>query len=778
MTHLAAGRRRQLRYLLVACVMIICDGAMNEGGLPAPASAEVSSPAHGNAAVPSRPPVLSRAPIVRVLRDDRVATLEMDYNASKPSGQFWNMSGSPDDDAGFLVIWGPQATAQLERTRLAELPSEGLCLSPASKLSRAAAPALAPVSATPLSLTDLPVGARWIVTGNRRVQLQPLENDRTYVVRVQRLSARGKISSRATEISFNGGDGARVAALRTSLTYFDDFSLPQGAPDEKLWNNASSVNTDPRFNLFFINDQFHAHSVNGTRYVNSDKSQTSQRFRKKIRLEPETRRRIVFDMDAPLSPRSVWYLDLNPIPTELTGHTGFFDEERSLGLPAGVLRLRSTGQTFSVHIIDLQGASHQVASVNVEQFGRQVVPNVRRSFDVRVGTTGIQVFIDSASVINANYGAYTLPPADYDLLWVAFGYHTDKDGVSYFLQHWDNFGFDGPVVDARTVHNYVTRIEGTDYRAARRGEPATFTVNIPDDLHPVTTGATAEAWLVATYETKGSSPLKVAPGNFVQVNGGARYPLPQPLNNSTPLNASADNLHTPHTTRIKLGDIVKGGSSPLAVGSNSFRFEVETAGITNVHVEVFYPPGSAPAYTPPSALHHVPLHTELPRLGPPVRLQRIASVDVGRDQQITNPNRVPIPVRGRVPINIEAGNSSWANWAPQHMNVPVQSIEVWSTGGSTGLAKIEAFLRRADGGSGPSERILQIDTAVDAPAPQGRYLLDFDSRAFANGDYELFVQATTPSGQKSHPSYGDETYRFDATELSGAYYPIPIRIQN
>jgi hypothetical protein len=783
MTHLATRCRRQLLCLLTACVMVICDAATNDGGtegrLPASASAQASPPARGNVPAPSRPPVLSRAPVVRVLRDDRVATLEMDYNASKAFGQFWNMSGSPDDDAGFLVIWWPQATAQFERTKLAELASEGLCVSPAPTSTRAATPALAQLSATSPALTDLPLGARWIVTGNRRVQLQPLDNDRAYVVRVQRLSARGKISSRATEISFNGGDGARVAALRTSLTYFDDFNLPQGAADEKLWNNASAVTTDPRFNLFFINDQFHAHTLHGTRVENAgDRSQTSQRFRKKIRLEPETRRRIVFDMDSPLSPRSVWYLDLNPIPTELTGHSSFFDEKGALGLPAGVLRLRSTGQTFSVHIIDLQGTSHPVASVNMEELGRQAVSNVRRSFDVRVGTTGIQVFIDGASVINASYGPYSLPPADYELLWVGFGYHTGKDGVPYFLQHWDNFGFDGPVVDARTVHNYVTRIEGTDYRAARRGEPATFTINIPDDLHPVTTGATAEAWLVATYQMNRFAHFNVAPGDFVQVNGSARYPLPQPLNNSTPLNASANSWITPHTARIKLGDIVRGGSSPLVVGNNRFQFEVETAGLLNVHVEVLYPPGSAPAYTPPSALHHVPLHTELPRLGPPVRLQRIASVNLGSDHHITNPNRVAIPVSGRVPINIEAGNSSWANWGPQLMNVPVRSIEVWGTGGTTGLAQIEVFLRRADSGSAPGERILQIDTAVDAPAPQGRYLLEFDSRAFSNGDYELFVQATTPSGLKSHPSYGDETYRFDAVELSGAYYPIPIRIQN
>src|SRR5258708_666239 len=84
----------------------------------------------------------------------------------------------------------------------------------------------------------------------------------------------------------------------------------------ELWNIASAVATDPRFTLFFINDQFHAHPLHGTRVENAgDRSQTSQRFRKKIRLEPETRRRIVFDMDSPLSPRSVWYLDLNPIPT-------------------------------------------------------------------------------------------------------------------------------------------------------------------------------------------------------------------------------------------------------------------------------------------------------------------------------------------------------------------------------------------------------------------------------------------------------------------------------
>ncbi len=761
------------------------------GPVPAPAPGPVPSPAPVPAPVPAPQPApvpaptpgaLGAAPVVRFLRDDRVVTLEMDYNADNPWGQFWRMSGSPDDDAGFLVSWWPETTTAAERATAALAVIESsACLSPESRsriLAQGGSRATAAATARALAL-DLPAGGKWLVTANRRVQLQPLDNGRAYRVRVQRLSGRGKISSQTSEFSVLGGDGTRVAALRASLTHFDDFNLPLGPADERLWNNAQMVSTDPRFNLFFVNDQFHAHTITGTRVdATGDRAQTSQRFRKKIRIEPSGERRIVFDMDSPLSPRSVWYLDLNSMPSDLTGHASFFDEEGALGLPAGILRLRMQFQTLSVSIVDMRGASHQVASVDMEQAGRQALPNVRRAFDVRVSTSKIQISVDGKSLINANFAPYALPPGDYDPMWINFGYNTPKDGVPYFLVHWDNFGFDGPVVNAATVHNYVTRIEGTDYQKADASRPATFTVRIPDDLRPATAGATAEAWLVYSYQMGDYSFLNVGSGDNVQVNGGTRYTMPQPVNNSQPLNPDASGWGTPHTARIKLGDLVRGGASPLVVGDNTFRFNVQNAGLLNVHVEVSYPPGSAPTYTPPSAIHHFPLHAELPRLGPPARLQRVGSTDIGGDHHLTNANRVTIPVSGVVPLNIEAGNASWAGWAPELMHMPPVSTEVWSTGGTTGLAQIEVFLRRVGSGTGPGQQVLKIDTAVDAPAPQGRYLLNLDTRGFANGDYELFVQATTPSGLKSHPSYGDETYKFDAAALSGAYYPILVRIQN
>jgi hypothetical protein len=107
------AKLRPLLRPLTACAVVICYVATKEGGFTFPASAHSPAISRSGAA-PLQPSVLGRAPIVRILRDDRVATIEMDYNARNPVCQDWVMSGSPDDDASFLVTWWPQATAQSE----------------------------------------------------------------------------------------------------------------------------------------------------------------------------------------------------------------------------------------------------------------------------------------------------------------------------------------------------------------------------------------------------------------------------------------------------------------------------------------------------------------------------------------------------------------------------------------------------------------------------------------------------------------------------------------
>jgi hypothetical protein len=709
---------------------------------------------------------LAVAPVVQIERDDRVATLSMDYDGENAWGQWWTMDGSGLDDAGFLVTWWPEgmsaAKLVLDRPDSRHEGSLG-CLSMSG------------------SSVDSATSVQWLVTGNRRVQLQPLLNATPYHVRVQRIDALGEITSQSADLVFDGGDATRVDALRASLTHFDDFNLPLGPADEKLWNNATVTSTDARFNLFFINDQYHAHTLNGTRVDNTgDRSQTSQRFRKPVRIEAGVRRRIVFDMDSPLSPRSVWYLDLNPVSTDLTAHTDFFDMDGSTGLPAGTLRLRSQFQTFSVDLIGMDGAQHQVATVDMEASGRQAVSNVRRHFEVRVGTDGIQVSIDGRSVIDASFAPATLPAGDYEPLWVAFGYNTPKDAVPYYLVHWDNFGFDGPDVEPREVHNYVTRIAGTDYQKASRGngEFPTFTVNVPDDLKPTQAGATAQASLVLTYQMGDFSGFTLVAGDHVTLNGGAQFALPERMNNSVPNNPDLLVWGIPYTVRVPLGAIAHEGPSPLAVGDNAFQFFAENTGILDVHVEIAYPPGSAPDYTPPSAIHEFPLHSGLPRLGPPARFEQIGAVQVGDIHHLSAEPPERIAVSGIVPVHVVVGNHSYANWAPELMVFPVQSTEIWSAGGTGGIAAIDVSIRPTDGDASSSQSVLSLATARDVPAPQGRYIRSFDSRIFPNGDYELFVQATEPSGLKSHPSYGDEAHIWDAAQLSGAYYPIQIRIQN
>ena len=699
---------------------------------------------------------LEAAPVLKIRRDDHVATLEMDFDDTAWA-QLWNVGTAGREGCGYRVQWWADASA------VSTILATDGCSTSNSNGS----------SASSASLT----ASRQLVTPNRAVQLQPLANNALYHVRVERLNGLGQICSLPTETTFNGGDGTRVDALRSSLTFFDDFNLPMGAPDERKWNNATVPQTDPRYNMFFINDQCHVHTLNGTlNDAAGDKSQVAQRARKPIAIENGVRRRIVFDMDTLFGPRSVWYLDLNPVPTDVTGHSSFFDEDGDKGLPASVLRLKAAGNEFSVHLIDGNGASYKIAGVTLYDVGRKMCTNVRRNFDVRVGTDGIQVFVDGTSVINTTFTAGAFKPGTYELLWSTIGYNSSKDNNPFFLLHWDNFGFDGPDLEARAVHNYVTRIEGTDYQHASAWNNArpTFTVNIPDDIRPTAPGVKSEAWLVFNYMVNEFSYTTIIPGDHVLVNGTS-FALPPQQNNSTPLDPALVGWNTPSTLRIKLGEVQQGGVSPVLIGNNTFQFFAENTGILNVHVEVFCPKSAEPRYTPPSALHSVPMHANAPKVGPPAKFVFIdgkewTELDGGVIQGPT--------VSGKINLETLVGNSNWANWAPELLNMPAASTEIWSQGGTTGIKTVELFIRRKGTGTGPGDRIALLITARDAPAPQVRYVFELDTRRFANGDYELFVLGTTNAGVKTHPEYPYSAFRWDSSVWAGAYEPVIITIQN
>lgn len=701
----------------------------------------------------------SDPPIVEVKRDDHVATIEMDYDESAGyGGLLWNVGTDGTDPVGYYLEWWP------DPSDTADMVMELGCPSDKSAGTLVVGTAEAP---------------HHMISINPMVQIQPLANDVTYHLKVTKVNSKGEFCSLPTELVFEGGDGSRVAALRSSLTFFDDFNLPMGPPDELKWNNAMTPQTDPRFNLFFINPQCHTHTLAGTLTgAAGDKSQVAQRARKPILIEEDLRRRIVFDMDGIFSPRSVWYLDLNPVKTDLTGHMSFFDNDGDTGLPADVFRIKAQRNEIFVHLINSEGELFNVASADLPDYGRRMSTNVRRAFDVRLGTDGVEIFVDGTSVLNATFPQGAFKPGVYDLLWSTIGYNTSKDDNPYFLSHWDNFGFDGPNIEPFRIHNYVTRINGTDLQKAnRRGEQSpTFTVNVPDDIRPLEAGVTNEVWLVFTYMKNDFSQFNIVDGDYLLFNGNT-FPLPEGANNSSPLVPYLVNYAgSTISNRIKIGEVEMGGNSPLNIGDNTIQFFAENTGIVNLHIEVQIPEDATPPpYTPPSQIHPFNLHGGLPKLGPPAKIVNIAGEQLTEDDE---GNLEGPQLSGEVALQILAGNDHWAAWGPHLLMTPAASAEFWSAGSSKGISKVELFIKPRGNDTLSGFVIASLNTDADVPAPQVRYELSIDTRLVSDGEYELYTLATDINGIKSHPSYSGVGFKFDASEFSGAYFPVYVTISN
>lgn len=701
------------------------------------------------------------APNVSVTRDDHVATISMDYNASAGfGGQLWQVNSiNGTDHSGYLVQWWP------DQSEVSNIVFQMGCAT-----DDHAGTAVVATSTDPHEMVSV----------NPICQIQPIANNRLYHVRVYKLNGLGQICSPATTIDFMGGDPTRVNDLRANMMFFDDFNLPMGLPDELKWNNAMTPQTDSRFNLFFINPQCHTHTLAGTRTDNpaGDKAQVAQRARKPIQIEEGVRRKIVFDMDGIYCPRGVWYLDLNPVQTDLTGHMSFFDSDGDVGLPADVFRIKAKGDEVFIHLINSQGALYNVDSGKMSDIGKRYSTNVRMAFDVRLGTDGVTVMVDTDTLINATFNPGDFKAGTYHALWSTIGYNTSKDDNPYFLSHWDNFGFDGPDVDPFIVHNYVTRIDSTDLQVANMAanQNPIFNIQVPDDIRPIVDGVENEVWLVFSYLKNDYNSFNIGPNDYFTFNG-TNYALPPAENNSNPLVPGlVTYAGSTISNRVLLGTVTKDQPSFVNIGNNTIQFFAQYTGIVNLHLEVKCPDNQpTPAYTPPKDIHPFSLHGDLPKLGTPVKI-----VDINNEQvsQVNEQDPTGPTISGVVPIEVLAGNAAWASWGPHLLQMPAYSAELWSVGSTKGINEISLFIRPQDADENLSYLIGHLVTNHDAPSPQIRYEFSFDSRQFANGNYELFANALSPNGVLSHPDYNGTGFRFDASEFSGAYLPVDVTLSN
>ena len=301
------------------------------------------------------------------------------------------------------------------------------------------------------------------LTALRRTQIQPLGNGVPYAVRVQGVDGMGHLVGGPAQGIVHGGSDARVRTLRAQLTgFFDDFNRPAGLPEERKWNTTFSKINDPALQAFFINHQFHSHTLVGTPATGyGDRGQTVHRVRNALQLGPGETRRIVFDLDGVgYGGRTVWYLDLLSAPVDITSHFAISGGAGFPGHPSPGLRFKLLGQELSLWSLTTDGEQILIVKQpSIDWDGFQTFPNVRRAFEILVSENNVRVTLDGGVVLDSPLGFGALAPGSYTVHWTAFGYNTMKVNLPYMLLHWDNFGFDGPA-PSTVVHNYRSQVRG------------------------------------------------------------------------------------------------------------------------------------------------------------------------------------------------------------------------------------------------------------------------------------------------------------------------------
>jgi hypothetical protein len=568
------------------------------------------------------------------------------------------------------------------------------------------------------------------LTSERIIQLQPLTNGQTYQAQVQSVDGSGNISAPSQTVTFTGTP-ARVNALRSRMTgFFDDFNQVAGPFDELKWNQAFSACNDPAMSASFINSQFHAHNMELSGHC--DRAQVVNRPRATFDFTGRTGT-VAFDLDG-LTSRSMWYLDLIDTADGVTDITSHISESGSgVGNPGKVLRIRQNENSLSFQYVDASGVLKTIADTNWKPYppldwaGFKTVPNMRRHWELHISQQQIEVTINGKVVLAT---AFNLPFSQATVHWTAFSYNTSKHNVPYALVHWDNFGFDGPAAPLET-HNYrAAGYAGRDLIEAVRNVPVATSINIPDKV----SGALAQR-LMFTLQMKDFSAYQWSASDKVVVNGRA-IAVPKPV-----LTGDGININVPYSVRLELP------AGTLITGQNQLSFVMAYSHVLNIHLEVDFAKGSAPAYTQPAAIYPAQSSMIMPTMtevGPSVTIATLGNTpatDYGRYTTKV------FPVSGTVNVKAKVNHE----------------LAMDAMGKNPGISRVQIRLNKSP--------IYELDLGTPG-APATNIAYNLDTTRFADGNYQLDVVAFNPGGAVSIPNY------FEAHAAAGDYYPIYLNISN
>lgn len=441
------------------------------------------------------------------------------------------------------------------------------------------------------------------------IQLQPLTPGDEYELEIHTMDYRGNISQPISSFTLAKYDqqgvitdkkpgmtsfksnSTRIDAYRAQMSgFFDDFNLPAGNFDELLWNNAYT-SANPSISGQFINSQFHAHNqVNSG--VLHDRAANISRARYVFDFTGRTGT-IVFDQDGSFE-RDKWYLDIvdanSRYRADLIGNGG---EKTPI---TKMIRILWDG---TVQIPNADGDMVDVDSgkcpdawgSNCSGVNIAPIPNVRVPWVVKLSKTNLQVFIKGVKFRDIQLN---LPFEKAVVLWSQFSYNTNKGSIYAPLNHWDNFGFDGPrelfpgSTEQLVTHNYREYRIGLDSNPLRtEGEKVTRTVVIPEYVKP-----SGKPRVHFTMNGGTSTPWK---STYRIVVNGKSYPIPEPKLDS----GGSRNLISNFVWSVNMGVPIE--AADLVSGKNTVEiyFPGENYPIYNVHIELDYPKNIAPKFYSP-----------------------------------------------------------------------------------------------------------------------------------------------------------------------------------
>lgn len=485
------------------------------------------------------------------------------------------------------------------------------------------------------------------------IQLQPLEDGVEYELEIHTIDKRGNISRpvkifTTARLDETGAvidkvaaqqvfksDSRRIAAHRTMMTgFFEDFNRPAGLFDEIKWNNAYLA-ADARYSGVFINTQYHGHNQVTSGF--EDRSANVVRARSIFDFK-NREGTIVFDQDGSFS-RDQWYLDIVSADSRYLGDIVANGGEKTP--VTKMIRVHVDGKVqYPNEDGDFQdlprtncawGPMCGGTEVNGQRQGDiniSSIPNVREPWMIKLSkptatTMRVKVFIRGKLITDNQVPLGNRSFDRASLIYTFFSYNTTKGHLIASLNHWDNFGFDGPkelypgTIQPLVTHNYRTdpAVSMQDDRdnGQRRdifipaySKPATGKVRLHYTLQ------TGDFWNTDSRVLINNTAVAL-PKPAID-SGGSRYPL--------------SNAKWGYTEAVVLDPNI------LKSGLNTIEFRTGTRYVYNVHIELDYPENASPQFYPPneiaklrSSYQEVSIPSVSP-LGPLVELQTIGQYSV------------------------------------------------------------------------------------------------------------------------------------------------------